>query len=153
MFLSVTTQMTKHKREEEIQGTTIWAKFMRHPICYTALSCLLSTGLTAYSLHTALPQALSPPCWRTLSRSSTLLWYLPPWLSRAPVSIFWCVCVAAFAFLICLRPFSYFLCTPGTLATSPFTVESLFPPSPSCKMGQCFGPPWGSPAATVLASS
>lgn len=71
-------------------------------------------------------------------RLAAVSFVLPDYLMRLSVSVFWRVCVTAFTLLIsCLWPLSYFLCALGALARSPFTVRSLFPPSPSCAAGQC----------------
>lgn len=65
MFLSVTTQMPKRKREE-IQCTTIRAKSARHPICCTALSCLLSTQHPPHNPSPGLARPCQPHAVQTI---------------------------------------------------------------------------------------
>lgn len=83
-------------------------------------------------LISALPQASPSLVDCTWSKPSTPRHYLIPEYLRYVCSSFLACLSIAFALLICLRPFSYFLCTPGTFATSPFAVKSPFLPSPSC---------------------
>lgn len=90
--------------------------------------------------HCPSPHFTQPcrPCVVQTIRLAAVSFVLPDYLVCPSVSVFWRACVTAFTLLISrLRPLSYFLCALGALATSPFTVRSPFPPSPSCAGGQC----------------